>query len=95
MIMDYYFLVIALILIALKIALLVHVWYCYRDSQRACSKKNDDYQPQTVLIVPCKGLDINFENNIASLFSQDFDNFLLYFVVDDQSDPAYEKLQKI
>ena len=93
--MDYCFNIIALILIALQIGLLIHIWYCHRDSQRACSRKNDDYQPPTVLIVPCKGLDINFENNITSLFNQDFDNFLLYFVVDDQSDPAYEKLQKL
>jgi len=89
--MDYYF-IIALILIALQTALLIHVWCCYRDSLRACSRKTDSYQPPTVLIVPCKGLDTNFENNIASLFNQDFDDFLLYFVVDDQADPAYEKL---
>ena len=95
MIMDYCFLIIALILIALQTGLLIHVWCCYRDSQQACARKNDNYQPPTALIVPCKGLDINFENNITSLFNQDFDHFLLYFVVDDQSDPAYEKLQKL
>jgi cellulose synthase/poly-beta-1,6-N-acetylglucosamine synthase-like glycosyltransferase len=42
--------------------------------------------------VPCKGLDAAFEDNIASLFKQDYENYLLWFVVADKSDPAYDRL---
>lgn len=50
------------------------------------------YRPRTLLIVPCKGIDIDFEKNITSFFEQDFNNYLLWFVVESESDPAYEKL---
>ena len=58
-------------------------------------KKRPLYQPQTVLIVPCKGLEPAFQNNIASFFAQDYDNYLLWFVVADKSDPAYDELCKL
>ncbi|MBN1795497.1 MAG: glycosyltransferase [Sedimentisphaerales bacterium] len=50
------------------------------------------YQPKTVLIIPCKGLDLSFEKNIKSFFDQDFDNYLLWFVAESEEDPAYAKL---
>ncbi|MHC4738288.1 MAG: glycosyltransferase [Planctomycetota bacterium] len=50
------------------------------------------YRPRTALFVPCKGKDLNFEKNITSFFHQDYENYLLCFVVADKSDPAYDKL---
>ncbi len=52
-------------------------------------------QPKTVLIVPCRGLDSNFHSNITSCFQQDYDNYILWFVVGDNSDPAYAELMKL
>jgi cellulose synthase/poly-beta-1,6-N-acetylglucosamine synthase-like glycosyltransferase len=68
---------------------------CYRNWRYSLSKykkKRLAYRPRTVLCVPCKGLDAAFEDNIASLFKQDYENYLLWFVVADKSDPAYDKL---
>jgi cellulose synthase/poly-beta-1,6-N-acetylglucosamine synthase-like glycosyltransferase len=68
---------------------------CYRNWRYALSKykkKRLAYRPRTVLCVPCKGLDAAFEDNIASLFKQDYENYLLWFVVADKSDPAYDRL---
>ena len=42
--------------------------------------------------MPCKGLDLDFERNITSLFEQNYDNYLLWFVVEAEDDPAYAKL---
>ena len=53
------------------------------------------YRPQTVLIVPCKGLDSAFTKNITSFFHQDYENYLLWFVTEDESDPAYSELCKL
>jgi ceramide glucosyltransferase len=53
------------------------------------------YRPKTVLIVPCKGIDLDFEKNITSFFEQEFNNYLLWFVVESEDDPAYEKLQHL
>jgi len=55
-------------------------------------KKKRWYRPQTVLIIPCKGLDSTFHENIYSFFHQDYENYLLWFVVEDESDPAYKEL---
>jgi len=53
------------------------------------------YRPRTVLIIPCKGLDSNFQQNITSFFNQDYENYLLWFVVADEADPAYPELCKL
>jgi cellulose synthase/poly-beta-1,6-N-acetylglucosamine synthase-like glycosyltransferase len=53
------------------------------------------YTPRTALIIPCKNLDENFEQNIASFYGQDYGNYLLWFVVEDKADPAYEPLCRL
>ena len=58
-------------------------------------KKERTYQPRTALFVPCKGKDPDFEKNIASFFSQDYEDYVLWFVVADQADPAYGELCKL
>ncbi len=50
------------------------------------------YRPKTVLIIPCKGLDRDFEKNISSFFRQNYEGFTLWFVVEGKDDPAYAKL---
>ncbi|MDD5064518.1 MAG: glycosyltransferase [Phycisphaerae bacterium] len=55
-------------------------------------KKRLSYRPRTVLIVPCKGLDSAFRQNITSFFNQDYENYLLWFVVADKEDPAFALL---
>ncbi len=58
-------------------------------------KKHKRYAPRVALIIPCKNLDENFEQNIASFYRQDYENYLLWFVVEDKADPAYEQLRRI
>lgn len=53
------------------------------------------YRPRVALIVPCKGLDANFGSNIRSLFEQQYNNYRLFFVVGDESDPACGELRRI
>jgi len=89
----YYWLGSAIILVQFLCVLLV-----LRNSQFSLSKYKKVrswYRPRTVLIVPCKGIDLDFEKNIRSLFEQDFNNYLLWFVVESQQDPAYEKLCRL
>ncbi len=50
---------------------------------------------RVALIVPCKGLDPAFQKNITSFFNQDYENYLLWFVVADEQDPAYGELCKL
>lgn len=89
----YYYVGSFIMLLQLSFVLLV-----YRNRRYALNKYERDrswYQPKTVLIVPCKGLDLGFERNIGSLFKQEYDNYLLWFVVEAEDDPAYKALLEL
>ena len=89
----YYY--IALVLIFSQLLFLVHAYRNYRYALKKYKKKRLGYQPRTVLIVPCKGRDPDFPKNITSFFNQDYENYLLWFVVADESDSAYDELYKL
>jgi cellulose synthase/poly-beta-1,6-N-acetylglucosamine synthase-like glycosyltransferase len=89
--MDWYY-YIAAIVILLQFIFLGQMYGNFRYALKKYRKERSGYRPRTVLIVPCKGLDSAFAENISSLFNQDYDNYLLWFVVADKSDPAYVKL---
>ncbi len=44
------------------------------------------------VVVPCRGLDPGFEENIEALFALASRDYRLFFVTDSKSDPAYSKL---
>lgn len=50
---------------------------------------------RALVVVPCKGIDENFDKNIASFYEQDHEDFRLWFVVEDESDPAYGELCRL
>jgi ceramide glucosyltransferase len=92
--MEWYFWIAIILLLGqllFTIQIVTNVWYAYRKSH----KKRDWYSPDAVVIVPCRGLDAAFEQNILSFFRQDYQSYRLWFVVDDSSDPAYPVLEKI
>jgi ceramide glucosyltransferase len=89
----YYWLGSAVIVVQLLCVLLVFRNGLYWLSKY--KKVRSGYRPRTVLIVPCKGIDLDFKKNITSLFRQDFNNYLLWFVVESEQDPAYEKLCRL
>ena len=77
------------------ISQLIFLWQTHSNCRYALKKykkKRSWYRPRTVLIVPCKGLDSSFRENITSFFNLDYENYLLWFVVADESDPAYKEL---
>ncbi len=86
----YYY--IAWLLITAQLVFMYHAGRNYRYALKKYKKNRRSYQPRTALIVPCKGRDTNFEQNIASFFNLDYNNYLLWFVVEDISDPAYDAL---
>jgi len=86
----YYY--IALVAIFAQLVFVVQVYRNYHFAVAKYKRKRTSYRPKTVLIVPCKGIDTEFEENIGSLFRQDYEDYLLWFVVSDGADEAYEKL---
>jgi cellulose synthase/poly-beta-1,6-N-acetylglucosamine synthase-like glycosyltransferase len=89
--MDWYY-YIALAAIVSQLLFLLQTYNNHRYALNKYKRKRSWYRPRTVLIVPCKGLDSAFQENITSFFNQDYEDYLLWFVVADESDPAYGEL---
>jgi hypothetical protein len=91
--MEWYF-YIAIWLMAMQV---LYCLVCYRNYRFVLSKgrKERGMVGKTILVVPCKGLDDGFEKNISSFFRQDYDDYSIWFVVQDKADPAYQQLLAI
>src|SRR5579883_1317223 len=50
--------------------------------------------PKASVILPCKGLDAGFADNVRKLLHQDYPDFEVIFSVAKDSDPAHEPLRK-
>jgi cellulose synthase/poly-beta-1,6-N-acetylglucosamine synthase-like glycosyltransferase len=83
---------IILIVIAMQALFTLQVINNFRYSMGKFKRPRTTYRPRCVLIVPCKGLDNDFDSNIESFFRQDYSVYHLWFVVQDRSDPAYARL---
>jgi len=92
--MDWYY-YIALAAIVSQLLFLFQTYNNHRYAVKKYKRERAWYKPRTVLIVPCKGLDSAFEQNITSFFEQDYENYLLWFVVGEESDPAYGELCRL
>jgi ceramide glucosyltransferase len=92
--MNWYY-YIALVAILSQLLFLIQTYNNYRYAQAKYQKKRLWQELRVALIVPCKGLDVDFQKNITSFFNQDYKNYLLWFVVGDESDPAYSELNKL
>jgi len=79
-------------------AQLLFLYNAVRNYRYALAKyarpPRSSHRPRAAVIIPCKGLDERFRTNIQSFLSQDYDNCHLFFVVQEESDPAYAALQE-
>ena len=91
----YWYCYIAILVIISQLLLLFQAFRNYRYALTKYRKQRLRQTDRIVLVVPCKGLDSDFAKNITSLFSQDYENYLLWFVVGEESDPAYGELCRL
>lgn len=54
-----------------------------------------DFAPFCSIIVPCRGLDEDLSGNLSALFRQNFPQFEVIFVVDDENDEAVKIIENI
>ncbi|MGI8670291.1 MAG: glycosyltransferase [Aridibacter sp.] len=59
------------------------------------AKPKSDYTPFASVIVPCRGIDIDLAENLEALFEQDYPEFEVIFVVDDENDEAVPIIENI
>lgn len=62
--------------------------------KRKPERRASDYNPKTLVIVPCRGLDLTLSENLKSIASQNYPNYNVVAVVDAKGDPAAECIRK-
>ncbi|MCA1558042.1 MAG: glycosyltransferase family 2 protein [Acidobacteria bacterium] len=92
MLVFYFF---ASVLILLGILSLRGGFYYLAHFRRELSAPTPDYMPRASVIVPCRGLDQGFRENIAPLFRQNYPAYELIFVSDDGHDPALAVIEEM
>ena len=56
--------------------------------KRELSKPESNFTPFASIIAPCRGLDSDLFENLSALFKQNYPNYEIIFVVDDETDEA-------
>lgn len=67
----------------------------YNYVDREMRRQPSNYAPHATVILPCKGLDPGFNENVAKLLKQDYPRFEVIFAVASESDPAYANLVQL
>ena len=66
----------------------------FRFVSSEVTKPSKDYALRVALIIPCRGVDPGFEENISSLLTQNYENFGVIFVTtaDDESCQVLDRI---
>lgn len=67
----------------------------YKYVDREMKRPLSDYRPWATVILPCKGLDPGFNENVGKLLKQDYQRFEVIFAVASEHDPAYPNLVEL
>ncbi|HKX84253.1 MAG TPA: glycosyltransferase, partial [Pyrinomonadaceae bacterium] len=59
------------------------------------AKPSSDHTPFATVIAPCKGLDNGLKENLIALLEQDYPEYEVIFVLDDENDPAAEVIKEV
>lgn len=78
-----------------NIGSLVHGFVCRKKVNESLKEKDNGYMPDTAVIVPCRGIDLGFNENIAAILTQNYTGIRYVFVTESTEDPAYNTLLKI
>ncbi|MEE2706316.1 MAG: glycosyltransferase [Planctomycetota bacterium] len=78
--------------------LLLHAWEhrrYTRNKLREIDASDCAVQDHVTVIVPCKGLDLDLDENLRRLMSQDYPSYDVIFVVDSLDDPACDVIRDL
>jgi len=63
--------------------------------QKSRTKPPHDFVPAATLILPCKGVDPGFEQNLGAYFELDYPDLQILLVTGDSADPCVPILEKV
>ncbi len=66
-----------------------------RFVRKARHEPPGNFTPHVALIIPCKGVDLHFEENLRGFLSQDYPKYDLIFAVASPNDPAHESIEAL
>jgi ceramide glucosyltransferase len=87
--------IIAGVAIVQSLLLVLQTWE-HRRYVRSCMTGWERYQPsgRVLLCAPCKGRDLDLEDNLRALLEQDYDDYEVSFVVESEDDPACAAIRR-
>ena len=83
------YLAVAVCGLVISVALSLQAWEYHRFARRRFGVRPDrQNRGRAAVFVPCKGNDIDLENNLLALLEQDYADYEVVFVVESADDPA-------
>jgi len=94
--MNNLFTILAIAFVALQLfRILVPELILYYRTVRPRKRDSDTFQPNAVVILPCKGIEPGIEENIHALMAQDYSKYSLIFVTESENDAAYPLIKEL
>jgi ceramide glucosyltransferase len=93
--MDIFFSILGILLFIQSLLSLVATIRFTRYALRPSPPRQTRYQPKAVVIVPCRGTEDGFEENIRAILAQDYRDYEVVFVTESEADPAHGALSKL
>jgi ceramide glucosyltransferase len=87
------FICLAALLVVQSIAALRDGYRFLRYVRRSLIKPPSDFTPPAAVIIPCKGIDPDFELNFTRFLAQDYPSYKLILVVASENDPAHRAIE--
>ena len=93
--MDTFFSIIGFLLFIQSAFALIATARFARYALRSRPGRQTRYQPKAVVIVPCRGLEDGFEENIQGILAQDYRDYEIIFVTESENDPAHGVIARL
>ncbi len=66
-----------------------------RFVRRELSSPVNAFTPRAIILAPCKGLDVGFEENIRAVLHQDYPDYQVVFIAESEDDPACRVIVRV
>jgi ceramide glucosyltransferase len=93
--MEVIFVLLALLLALQSIVSFISTMRFARYALAPQTVRTSRNQPKAAVILPCKGLEHDFEANIRAYLTQDYRDYEVIFVTESEHDPAYPVLARL
>lgn len=87
-------LALSIFIVFLSLIWLFLISIAFFGNSKSRSSKPSKARPKVLVVVPCKGNDIDLTENLKSALAQDYKNYRAVAVIESKKDPAYKAIKK-